>query len=60
MGVIICLFFPISLYFTAIKPRLDHVKRQYFLQFYNKMGFFNRELGIKTKKLSQKDLGDSL
>lgn len=30
------------------------------MQFYNKMGFFSRELGIKTKPIAHKDLENTL
>lgn len=55
-GMLIFLSLPITLYFNLIRPLLDRVRRQYFLQFYNKMGFFNKELGVKTKNISRKDL----
>jgi hypothetical protein len=56
LAMLIFMMVPITLYFNILKPRLDRVKRTYFLQFYNKMGFFNKELGVKTKPISQKDL----
>jgi hypothetical protein len=56
LAMLIFMMVPVTLYFNMLKPRLNRVKRQYFLQFYNKMGFFNRELGVKTKPISQKDL----
>lgn len=56
MGMLICAFVPLSIYSSLIKPKLNRVRREYFLQFYNKMGFFNKELGVKTKPTSHKDL----
>jgi len=60
MGIIITLALPITLYMNFLRPRLDRVKRMYYMQFYNKMGFFSKELGIKTKEVSQKDLEKEL
>lgn len=60
MGMLICLMLPISFYFNFLRPKLNHIRRQYFLQFYNKMGFFHKELGAKTKNISQKDLEKNL
>jgi hypothetical protein len=60
LGMLIFMMVPITAYFNILKPKLDRVRRLYFLQFYNKMGFFNRELGVKTKPLSHKDLQDKL
>ena len=51
---------PISIYYHMIRPKTDRIKRMYTMQFYNKMGFFSRELGVKTKPVSQKDLENSL
>ena len=59
-GIILCLALPLTLYANFVKPRLERVKRMYYMQFYNKMGFFSRELGVKTKDVSQKDLEDSV
>ena len=59
-GILLTLALPMTLYINFIKPRFDRVKRLYYMQFYNKMGFFSRELGVKTKEVSQKDLEDSV
>lgn len=42
LGMLIFMMVPVTIYFNMLKPGLDRVKRQYFLQFYNKMGFFNK------------------
>jgi hypothetical protein len=60
VGMLIFMMVPLTVYFYMIKPRLERVKRTYFLQFYNKMGFFNKELGVKTKPISQRDLEKNL
>ena len=56
----ITLCLPLTLYYHGIRPRLERVKRLYLMQFYNKMGFFKSELGVKTKPISLKDLKNSL
>lgn len=60
IGMLIFMMVPFTIYFHMVKPKLDRVKRTYFMQFYNKMGFFNKELGVKTKPISQKDLEKNL
>jgi hypothetical protein len=60
LGVMLCMLAPYSLYYHQLRPRLLRVKRLYIMQFYNKMGFFSRELGVRTKVVSQKDLENSL
>jgi len=40
------------LYNHHVIPRLKRAKRIYLMQFYNKMGFFSKEFGIKTKPVS--------
>lgn len=60
VGMLICMMVPFTTYFHIVKPKLERVKRTYFMQYYNKMGFFNKELGVKTKPISQKDLEKNL
>jgi hypothetical protein len=60
LGICITLFIPFSFYYHVLRPKINRVKRLYTMQFYNKMGFFSRELGVKTKSLSQKDLENTL
>jgi hypothetical protein len=60
MGFLIFLTLPFTFYYNFAKPRINRVKRLYMMQFYDKMGFFSKELGVKTKYVSPKDLEDSL
>ena len=52
----ICLAFPYIFYNQYLSPKIKRAKRVYLMQFYNKMGFFSKELGVKTKPISTKDL----
>ena len=60
LGFLITLFLPLNMYYHWVRPNINRVKRMYFMQFYNKMGFFSKELGVKTKSISIKDLKNSL